>query len=167
MVGHESLVRRPPKNTLSSSRNHVFGRGGSGLTANRIDPAIGYGNYIFNHLHLLVHSLFTWYRLVTAIPPPASFTQRHKRHVEVGSVLTGIVRGCTGTSMALMVGIREDVPAGCSNRPSFSPAQPRRAGTHLVPGKAATSEGPRRRISHPPTPSCQDSLFSAWGMLRV
>ena len=26
---------------------------------------------------------------------------------------------------------------------------------------------PRRSPSHPPTPSCQDSLFSEWGTLRV
>ena len=32
--------------------------------------------------------------------------------------------------------------------------------------KAAASEDRRRSISHPPTPSCQDSLFSAWGYVE-
>jgi hypothetical protein len=31
-------------------------------------------------------------------------------------------------------------------KPDFSPAQPWRAGTHLVPSRAAASEGPRRTL---------------------
>jgi hypothetical protein len=38
--------------------------------------------------------------------------------------------------------------AGCSKSPDFSPSQPRRAETRLVPGKAAASEGPRRYKPH-------------------
>jgi hypothetical protein len=38
--------------------------------------------------------------------------------------------------------------AGCSKRPDFSPAQPRRAKTRLIPGKAATSEDRRRYTPH-------------------
>ena len=34
-------------------------------------------------------------------------------------------------------------PAGCSNRPDFSPAQPWRAETRRFPSKAAASEGPK------------------------
>ena len=29
------------------------------------------------------------------------------------------------------------------------------------------SKNRRRSISHPPTPSCQDSLFSEWGTLMI
>src|SRR5712692_8204896 len=36
------------------------------------------------------------------------------------------------------VGQQGNTPAGCSKRPDFSPAQPRRAETRLVPSKAAT-----------------------------
>ena len=43
---------------------------------------------------------------------------------------------------------QENTPAGCSKRPDFSPAQPLRAETRLVPGKAAASEGPRRYKPH-------------------
>jgi hypothetical protein len=38
--------------------------------------------------------------------------------------------------------------AGCSKRPDFSPAQPRRAETRRSAGKAAASEGPRRYRPH-------------------
>src|SRR5437016_13792306 len=39
-------------------------------------------------------------------------------------------------------------PAGCSNRPDFSPAQPWRAETRLIPSKAATSEEGRRTLRY-------------------
>ena len=40
------------------------------------------------------------------------------------------------------------IPAGCSKRPDFSPAQPWRAETRLVPGKAAASEEARRTLRY-------------------
>ena len=39
-------------------------------------------------------------------------------------------------------------PAGCSKRPAFSPAQPWRAETRLVPGKAAASDEARRTLRY-------------------
>src|SRR5437879_13925528 len=38
--------------------------------------------------------------------------------------------------------------AGCSKRPDFSPARPRRAETRLVPSKAAASEEARRTLRY-------------------
>src|SRR4029077_19314986 len=38
--------------------------------------------------------------------------------------------------------------SGCSKRPDFSPAQPRRAKTRLIPVKAAVSEEARRYLPH-------------------
>jgi hypothetical protein len=38
--------------------------------------------------------------------------------------------------------------AGCSKRPDFSPAQPWRAETHLVPSTAAASEEARRTLRY-------------------
>jgi hypothetical protein len=38
--------------------------------------------------------------------------------------------------------------AGCSKRPDFSPAQPWRAKTRLVPSKAAASEEARRTLRY-------------------
>ena len=40
------------------------------------------------------------------------------------------------------------LPAGYSERLDFSPAQPQRAETRLVPGKAAASEEARRHSPH-------------------
>ena len=37
-------------------------------------------------------------------------------------------------------GLDGNIPAGCSKRPDFSPAQPWRAETRLVPNKAAASD---------------------------
>ena len=57
-------------------------------------------------------------------------------------------------------GQQENAPAGCSKRPDFSPAQPWRAETRLVPSKAAASYHLIRggwdypncaQRSHPPT----------------
>jgi len=39
-------------------------------------------------------------------------------------------------------------PAGCSKRPDFSPAQPRRAKTRRSASKAAASEEARRYVPH-------------------
>ena len=48
-----------------------------------------------------------------------------------------------------------EYPAGCSKSPDFSPAQPWRAETRLVPSKAAASEGPRRNfLTRPPNCYC-------------
>jgi len=45
----------------------------------------------------------------------------------------------------LLVAMAQERLAGCSKWPDFSPAQPWRAETRLVPSKAATSEEARRR----------------------
>jgi hypothetical protein len=46
------------------------------------------------------------------------------------------------------VALTHEQLAGCSKRPAFSPAQPWRAETRLVPGKAAASEETRRYVPH-------------------
>jgi len=48
----------------------------------------------------------------------------------------------------LRVALTYEQLAGCSKRPDFSPAQPWRAETRLVPGKAAASEEARRYVPH-------------------
>jgi len=48
--------------------------------------------------------------------------------------------------MSFMV-MASEWPAGCSKRPDFSPAQPWRAETRLVPGKAATPRWPSFYVS--------------------
>ncbi len=47
-----------------------------------------------------------------------------------------------------IVGQQENTPAGCSKRPEFSPAQPRRAKTRRSAGKAAASEEARRTLRY-------------------
>ena len=44
---------------------------------------------------------------------------------------------------------------------------PRTGCSKSRPTRPQASQNRRRSIFHPPTPSCQDSLFSEWGTLKV
>ena len=75
---------------------------------------------------------------------------RRNRKVHVGQAPSRLRENyfCTRELRCPPVVQRENTPAGCSKRPAFSPAQPRRAKTRRSAGKATASEGPRRYIPH-------------------
>jgi hypothetical protein len=59
-------------------------------------------------------------------------------------------------------------PAGCSKKPDFSPAQPWRAETRLVPSKAAASEEARRTFRYvEPLSEARTKLVGFFSILLV
>ena len=65
-------------------------------------------------------------------------------------------------------GRQRDVPAGCSKRPDFSPAQPWRVETRLPPSKAAASEEARRTLRYvEPLSDARTKLADFFSILLV
>ena len=97
-------------------------------------------------------------------------TVREKRSTESTSLAARrkAMLACENFDGLARVAQQENTPAGCSKRPDFSPAQPWRAETRLVPSKAAASEEARRTLRYvEPLSDARTTLADFFSILLV
>jgi len=126
--------------------SHQHGRRRTGLHGNiqRTNPILAYRTVPISQIHALPLGMAQLpERLPMLRPGVANTGQDYNRsvHLHAGPSLVGCAKllWYARTSMVWAWATQQNTLVGCSKSPDFSPAQPLRAETRLVPGKAVAS----------------------------